>query len=87
MSEKKKKPDEPGYAATSQELEQILRDIESGQIDLDELAEKVERAAALLTICRQKLAATETRVQKITAEMNAALDDAARGADADVEAP
>jgi exodeoxyribonuclease VII small subunit len=76
MSDKKKKGDEPGYAAASAELEQILQDIESGQIDLDVLAEKVERAAALLTLCRQKLAATETKVKKITTEMNASLDTA-----------
>ncbi len=74
MTDKKKKVEEPGYADASAELEQILQDIESGQIDLDVLAEKVERAAALLTLCRQKLAATETKVKKITTEMNASLD-------------
>jgi len=76
MSDKKKKGDEPTYAAASAELEQILQDIESGQIDLDALAEKVERAAGLLTFCRQRLAATETRVQKITADVRAAMDEA-----------
>lgn len=74
MSDKKKKGDEPTYAAASAELEQILQEIETGQIDLDALAEKVERAASLLTSCRQRLAATETRVKKITAEVSAAMD-------------
>lgn len=74
MSDKKKKGDEPTYAAASAELEQILQDIETGQIDLDVLAEKVERAATLLTLCRQRLATTETRVKKITAEVSAAMD-------------
>ena len=74
MTDKKKKGDEPTYAAASAELEQILRDIESGQIDLDVLAEKVERAASLLAHCRQRLAATETKVKKITAEVRAAMD-------------
>ncbi|MFY9342067.1 MAG: exodeoxyribonuclease VII small subunit [Planctomycetota bacterium] len=84
MTDKKKKGDEAGYAAASSELEQILQEIESGQIDLDVLADKVERAAALLAFCRAKLAATATRVQKITAEMTAAMDepaDEARGGD------
>lgn len=67
MSDKKKKSDEIGYAAASAELEQILQDIESGEIDLDVLTDKVERAAALLATCRQKLAATETKVKKVTA--------------------
>ncbi len=75
MSDKKKKADEPTYAAASAELEQILQDIESGEIDLDVLAEKVERAAALLALCRQRLSATETKVTKVTAELAAAMDD------------
>lgn len=74
MSDKKKKGDEPTYAAASSELEQILQDIESGEIDLDVLTDKVERAAALLAVCRQKLAATETKVKKVTAELAAAMD-------------
>lgn len=83
MSDKKRKSEEPTYAASSAELEQILHDIESGQIDLDVLTEKVERAAALLAICRQKLAATETKVTKITAELAAATDDAGDRAEED----
>jgi exodeoxyribonuclease VII small subunit len=74
MSDKKKKGDEPTYAEASAELEGILHEIESGQIDLDVLAEKVERAAALLGACRARLAATETKVKKITAEVSAAMD-------------
>lgn len=74
MTDKKKKTDEPTYAAASAELEQILVDIESGDIDLDALTEKVERAAVLLAVCRQKLAATETKVKKVTAEIAAAIE-------------
>ena len=81
----KKKGSEPTYAAASAELEQILHDIESGEIDLDVLSEKVERAAALLAICRQKLAATETKVKKVTADLAAAMEKS--GADDDKEAP
>lgn len=82
MSDKKKKGDEPTYAAASAELEQILQDIESGEIDLDVLTDKVERAATLLAFCRQKLAATETKVKKITADLATAMDG---GAAADTE--
>ncbi|HEX6813233.1 MAG TPA: exodeoxyribonuclease VII small subunit [Planctomycetota bacterium] len=80
MSEKKKSS-EPTYAAASAELEQILHEIESGEIDLDVLSDKVERAAALLAVCRQKLAATETKVKKVTADLAASMD----GGDADDE--
>ena len=63
-----------GYADASAELEAILRDIESGGIDLDELSSKVERAAALLTHCREKLAATATRVRTITADLTTSME-------------
>lgn len=84
-SSKPKKGDEPTYAAATAELEQILADIESGDADLDVLAEKVERAAALLAVCRQRLAATETKVRKVTAEIAAALEAPAGGDDDDAD--
>jgi len=71
----KKKSDEPSYAELSGELETILDEIESGEIDLDELSTKVERAATLLSQCRKKLAATETKVKKVTAELQTAMDE------------
>ena len=75
MSANKKKSDEPSYAELSGELEQILDEIESGEIDLDELSDKVERAATLLSQCRKKLAATETKVKKVTTELQKAMDE------------
>ena len=71
----KKKNEEPSYADLSGELEVILDEIESGEIDLDELSDKVERAATLLGKCRKKLAATETKVKKVTEELQSALAD------------
>jgi len=71
----KKKSGEPSYAELSSELEQILDEIESGEIDLDELSDKVERAATLLSKCRKKLAATETKVKKVTSELQAAMEE------------
>ncbi|MBK8101656.1 MAG: exodeoxyribonuclease VII small subunit [Planctomycetes bacterium] len=75
MSDKKKKGDDASYAAASAELEQILQEIESGSIDLDLLATKVERAAELITTCRQKLASTETKVKQVVADLAAAEAD------------
>ena len=85
MSQKKTKSAKtPSYSEATAELDEILRDIESGEIDLDVLSEKVERAAALLSVCRQKLAATETKVKKVVDEMAAAADGDDGG---DAEAP
>lgn len=69
MSDKKKKGSEPGYAEANAELQRILEEIESGAIDLDVLSEKVERAAALLQVCRDKLAATELKVKKVVDDL------------------
>ena len=75
MSAKKKQKDEPTYAELSGELDTILDEIESGEIDLDALSDKVERAATLLGLCRKKLAATETKVKKVTEELQSSLAD------------
>tara|TARA_R110002072_G_scaffold4174_2_gene29432 strand:- start:18860 stop:19102 length:243 start_codon:yes stop_codon:yes gene_type:complete len=77
----KKKSDEPSYAELSGELETILDEIESGEIDLDELSDKVERAATLLSQCRKKLAATETKVKKVTTELQSAMEEQESGDD------
>lgn len=72
----KKKTEDPSYAELSGELETILDEIESGEIDLDALSDKVERAATLLGMCRKKLAATETKVKKVTEELQGTIADA-----------
>lgn len=63
MSTKKK--NDPSWSEASQELEQILQDIESGATDLDALHARVERAAELIQFCRAKLTGTETKVRKV----------------------
>ena len=72
----KKKTEDHSYAELSSELETILDEIESGEIDLDALSDKVERAATLLGLCRKQLAATETKVKKVTEELQGTIADA-----------
>ncbi|MCK5941387.1 MAG: exodeoxyribonuclease VII small subunit [Planctomycetes bacterium] len=79
----KKKTEEPSYADLSGELETILDEIESGEIDLDELSDKVERAATLLSRCRKKLSATETKVKKVTEELQNAIAESGAAEDED----
>lgn len=86
MSDKKKKGSEPSYAEASAELETILAEVESGEIDLDLLSEKVERAAALLTLCRERLAATETKVKKVVADLHAGTAERTEDADEETDA-
>ncbi len=60
---------QPNYKEAYEELQTIIADIEDGQISVDELSEKVKRAALLIKICKQKLHSTEEDVNKILKEL------------------
>jgi exodeoxyribonuclease VII small subunit len=60
------------YTEAFEELQRMVAEIEEGEISVDDLSEKVSRAAQLIKICRQKLSATEDNVSRILKE----LDDA-----------
>ncbi|HEY8513050.1 MAG TPA: exodeoxyribonuclease VII small subunit [Cyclobacteriaceae bacterium] len=61
--------DNPQYTEAFEELQQIVSQIEEGEITIDELSEKVKRAAALIRICKAKLTATEEDVSEILKEL------------------
>jgi exodeoxyribonuclease VII small subunit len=61
--------DTPGYAAALAELEGILADLEDDGIDIDLLAEKVERATVLIRLCRDRIAAARVQVDKVVADL------------------
>jgi exodeoxyribonuclease VII small subunit len=56
---------EPTYGEAIAEIEEILEKIESGELDVDELTDKVKRVASLLDICKKKLRTTEAEIQKV----------------------
>lgn len=60
------------YTLAFEELQQIVNDIELGEISVDELSDKVKRAAELIRICRNRLTTTEEDVNKIIKELDAA---------------
>lgn len=64
MSEKK-----ITYSEAFQELQELVAEIETGEISVDELSEKVKRAALLINACKQKLTSTEEDVNKILKEL------------------
>jgi exodeoxyribonuclease VII small subunit len=59
------------YGEAVRELESILESIESTEIDLDQLTAKVERAAELIRLCRDRIKATEMKVIKVVKELEA----------------
>ena len=56
------------YTEAFAELQVIVSDIEGGKITVDELSEKVKRAAVLIKICKDKLTSTEEEVDRILGE-------------------
>lgn len=60
---------ERSYGEASSRLEEILQDIEEGQVDIDELSALVKEAADLVTLCRQKIHAAEVQVKTITEQL------------------
>ncbi|MGD0885114.1 MAG: exodeoxyribonuclease VII small subunit [Thermodesulfovibrionales bacterium] len=62
------------YSQALTELEKIVGEIESEEIDVDALAEKVKRAAYLIKSCRGRLRSTEEDVKKALTEVEEGTD-------------
>jgi exodeoxyribonuclease VII small subunit len=60
-----------GYAEALTELETILRSLEVDTVDVDELAIKVQRAAALVRHCRGKIGDARLHVEQVVGEIDA----------------
>ncbi|TSA26781.1 MAG: exodeoxyribonuclease VII small subunit [Bacteroidetes bacterium] len=57
------------YTEAYEELQALVDEIETGEISVDQLSEKVKRAAFLIKLCKQKLTSTEEEVNKILKEL------------------
>ncbi len=63
MSAKSSK--ETSFGEAMERLEGILRRIEAEEVDVDELAERLQEAAKLLELCRAKIRKAEVEVSQI----------------------
>ena len=57
------------YREAINEIEEILSCIENDELDVDELAEKVQKVTQLLKFCKDKLYKTQEEVEKVLKEM------------------
>ena len=53
------------YKEATQELEAILKAIETDAVDVDELTQKVQRSSELIKICKQKLRTAEEAINQV----------------------
>ncbi|WP_372659221.1 exodeoxyribonuclease VII small subunit [Hydrogenophaga sp.] len=51
------------YEAALEELEQLVAQLDAGQLPLDQLLSRYRRGAELLAFCRQRLDAVETQIK------------------------
>jgi exodeoxyribonuclease VII small subunit len=60
--------DQPtSYAEAARELEQILAELERDHVDVDHLAERVQRAGILIAFCRGRIADAQVQIEQVVA--------------------
>ena len=62
----KKQEEILSYESAQQELQQIVQNLQSEAVRIDELGEKIARANALIQFCRERLRTTEEEVAKLS---------------------
>ncbi len=58
------------YASAIDELDSILAELEDEALDVDVLAERVERASTLIRFCRGRITSARTQVEQIVADLD-----------------
>ena len=66
--------DTPGYARALDELDEILRELEGTDVDVDRLADRVARATELIALCRDRIGAARLRIDEVIADLDGPLD-------------
>jgi exodeoxyribonuclease VII small subunit len=73
MSTPDRDPDAPaaaGYAAALAELEEILARLERTDVDVDVLATQVQRAAELISFCRDRIGNARLQIEQVVARLD-----------------
>ncbi len=71
--------DDIGYADAISELDTILRELESSDVDVDRLADRVARAADLIALCRRRIDDARLRIDEVIADLDGAADASGNG--------
>ena len=69
-------PDVLDYSSALTELDAILAELEDESLDVDILADRVERASLLIRFCRERITSARTQVEQIVADLEDLADDA-----------
>lgn len=63
------------YIDAFNELQQIVADIEIGEVNVDDLAAKIKRASELISICKAKLVASEEEVDRLLRNLSSEVEE------------
>jgi len=63
------------YNEAIQELEAILRSLETDQVDVDDLTARAERSAELIRLCRHKLRHAEASLDRVFDSLDEEAED------------
>lgn len=61
--------EETSYTDALGELDSILRSLESPDVDVDRLADRVRRASELIKLCRERIARAELEVEQLVVDL------------------
>lgn len=56
------------YSQAVTRLEQIVRQIEGNELEIDELAEKIREANEIVAFCNEKLTKADREIEKLLSE-------------------
>ena len=63
------KKEEVSYTKAFKELQKIVDELESEEVEIDALVSRLQRAGELLQICKSRLGATEAEMEKLLAKI------------------
>lgn len=66
--------EEPSFGEAMERIEGILDSIEGDEIDIDQLASRLDQAATLLELCRTKIRRAESDVDEVAKRFGTADD-------------
>ena len=55
------------YSQAMKRLEEIVKQIDSNQLEIDQMVEKIEEANQLIAFCRDKLTKADQEIEKLWA--------------------
>ncbi|MBQ7554083.1 MAG: exodeoxyribonuclease VII small subunit [Bacteroidaceae bacterium] len=56
------------YSQALQRLEKIVAQIDSGELEIDQLADKIKEANAIIEFCNDKLTKADEEIKKLSEE-------------------